>query len=89
MSIADRLSSFGVTIFSEMTALPLDDIAINLGQGFPPNWEEPGSCEAAACSLAEGGSDQYPPSQECRRCDKPLPIGTGRCWGGTSILAEK
>ena len=63
MSIADRLASFGVTIFSEMTALALEHDAINLGQGFP-NWEGAGFVkEAAARSLAEGGSDQYPPSQ--------------------------
>lgn len=63
MSIADRLASFGVTIFSEMTALALEHDAINLGQGFP-NWEGAGFVkEAAARSLTEGGSDQYPPSQ--------------------------
>ena len=63
MSIADRLASFGVTIFSEMTALALEHDAINLGQGFP-NWDGAGFVkEAAARSLAEGGTDQYPPSQ--------------------------
>jgi len=62
MSIADRLASFGVTIFSEMTALALEHDAINLGQGFP-NWDGAGFVkDAAARSLAEGGSDQYPPS---------------------------
>ena len=63
MSIADRLASFGVTIFSEMTALALEHDAINLGQGFP-NWEGAEFVkDAAARSLVEGGSDQYPPSQ--------------------------
>ena len=63
MSIAHRLAPFGVTIFSEMTALALEHDAINLGQGFP-NWDGAGFVkEAAARSLAEGGSDQYPPSQ--------------------------
>jgi aspartate/methionine/tyrosine aminotransferase len=63
MTIADRLASFGVTIFSEMTALALEHDAINLGQGFP-NWDGAGFVkDAAARSLAEGGSDQYPPSQ--------------------------
>ena len=62
MSIADRLAPFGVTIFSEMTALALEHDAINLGQGFP-NWDGAGFVkDAAARSLAEGGSDQYPPS---------------------------
>ena len=62
MTIADRLASFGVTIFSEMTALALEHDAINLGQGFP-NWDGADFVkEAAARSLEEGGNDQYPPS---------------------------
>jgi aspartate/methionine/tyrosine aminotransferase len=63
MAVADRLAPFGVTIFSEMSALALELDAINLGQGFP-NWDGAGFVkEAAAQSLAEGGHDQYPPSQ--------------------------
>jgi aspartate/methionine/tyrosine aminotransferase len=62
MSVADRLSSFGVTIFSEMTALALEHDAINLGQGFP-NWDGADFVKQAAIrSLEQGGSDQYPPS---------------------------
>jgi aspartate/methionine/tyrosine aminotransferase len=63
MAVADRLANFGVTIFSEMSALALELNAINLGQGFP-NWDGAAFVkEAAARSLAEGGHDQYPPSQ--------------------------
>ncbi|MGH8872150.1 MAG: aminotransferase class I/II-fold pyridoxal phosphate-dependent enzyme [Acidimicrobiia bacterium] len=63
MTVADRLSSFGVTIFSEMTALALEHDAINLGQGFP-NWDGADFVkEAARRSLEDGGSDQYPQSQ--------------------------
>jgi aspartate/methionine/tyrosine aminotransferase len=62
MSISDRLAPFGVTIFSEMTALAQEHDAINLGQGFP-NWDGVDFVkEAARRSLEEGGSDQYPPS---------------------------
>jgi aspartate/methionine/tyrosine aminotransferase len=62
VTIAERLAPFGVTIFSEMSALALELDAINLGQGFP-NWDGAGFAkEAAARSLAEGGHDQYPPS---------------------------
>jgi aspartate/methionine/tyrosine aminotransferase len=62
MFVADRLAAFGVTIFSEMTALALEHDAINLGQGFP-NWDGADFVkEAARRSLEEGGSDQYPPS---------------------------
>ena len=63
MAVSDRLAQFGVTIFSEMSALAVELDAINLGQGFP-NWDGAGFVkEAAARSLAEGGHDQYPPSQ--------------------------
>jgi aspartate/methionine/tyrosine aminotransferase len=63
MTVAGRLAPFGVTIFSEMSALALELDAINLGQGFP-NWDGAGFVkDAAARSLAEGGHDQYPPSQ--------------------------
>jgi aspartate/methionine/tyrosine aminotransferase len=62
MSTSDRLAPFGVTIFSEMTALALQHDAINLGQGFP-NWDGADFVkEAARRSMEEGGSDQYPPS---------------------------
>lgn len=63
MSVAERLDSFGVTIFTEMTALAVEHDAINLGQGFP-NWDGADFVkEAAARSMQQGGSDQYPPSQ--------------------------
>jgi aspartate/methionine/tyrosine aminotransferase len=62
MSTADRLAPFGVTIFTEMTALAAEHRAINLGQGYP-NWEGAGFVkEAAARSMATGENDQYPPS---------------------------
>jgi aspartate/methionine/tyrosine aminotransferase len=63
MPVSDRLAPFGVTIFTEMTQLAIDHGAINLGQGFP-NWDGADFVKAAAAaSMAEGGNDQYPPSQ--------------------------
>lgn len=62
MTVAKRLAPFGVTIFTEMTALAVSNGAINLGQGFP-DWEGATFAkEAAAASLARGDADQYPPS---------------------------
>jgi aspartate/methionine/tyrosine aminotransferase len=62
MSVASRLASFGVTIFTEMTQLAIEHDAINLGQGFP-NWNGADFVkEAAIRSVSEGGNDQYPPS---------------------------
>jgi aspartate/methionine/tyrosine aminotransferase len=62
MSTADRLAPFGVTIFTEMTALAAEHGAINLGQGYP-NWEGADFVkEAAIRSMAGGEHDQYPAS---------------------------
>jgi aspartate/methionine/tyrosine aminotransferase len=62
MAVSDRLSPFGVTIFTEMTRLAVEHDAINLGQGFP-NWDGADFVkDAAARSMEEGGHDQYPPS---------------------------
>ncbi|MFZ0012920.1 MAG: aminotransferase class I/II-fold pyridoxal phosphate-dependent enzyme [Acidimicrobiia bacterium] len=62
MSTSDRLAPFGVTIFTEMSALAVEHDAINLGQGFP-NWDGVGFVkDAARESLTAGGMDQYPPS---------------------------
>lgn len=66
MAVSQRLEPFGVTIFTEMTALALDHGAINLGQGFP-DWDgAPFAKEAAARSMERGDADQYPPSPGIR-----------------------
>jgi aspartate/methionine/tyrosine aminotransferase len=59
--VARRLRPFGVTVFSEITALAERHGAINLGQGFP-NWDGPDFIKQAAARSLEGGRDQYPPS---------------------------
>jgi aspartate/methionine/tyrosine aminotransferase len=62
MFVSNRLAPFGVTIFSEMTALAERYEAINLGQGFP-NWDGADFVKAAAsAAMLDGGHDQYPPS---------------------------
>lgn len=62
MEVSERLAPFGVTIFTEMTALAARHGAINLGQGFP-NWPGAGFVkDEAARSMSSGEHDQYPPS---------------------------
>jgi L-glutamine---4-(methylsulfanyl)-2-oxobutanoate aminotransferase len=62
MRVARRLQPFGVTVFTEITALAGEHGAINLGQGFP-DWDGPEFAkQAAIASMEEGGADQYPPS---------------------------
>ena len=58
--IASRLSAFGTTIFTEMSALAEQTGAINLGQGFP---DEDGPAEVleAAQAAIRTGRNQYAP----------------------------
>ena len=62
MAVSKRLAPFGVTIFTEMTALAAAHGAINLGQGFPDWGGAPFAKAAAALSMENGEADQYPPS---------------------------
>ncbi len=58
--IASRLSGFGTTIFTEMSALAERTGAINLGQGFPDEDGPPEVLEAAEAAL-RAGHNQYAP----------------------------
>jgi N-succinyldiaminopimelate aminotransferase len=57
---ATRLSGFGTTIFTEMSALAEATGAINLGQGFPDEDGPAAVLEAAAAALRDG-RNQYAP----------------------------
>jgi N-succinyldiaminopimelate aminotransferase len=58
--LASRLRGFGVTIFSEMSALAERTGAINLGQGFPDR-DGPAAMVEAAIQAMRDGRNQYPP----------------------------
>src|SRR5690606_30684378 len=61
VTVSRRRQPFGVTIFTEMTALAQAHDAINLGQGFPDG-EGPDFVKGAAAeSMRRGDADQYPP----------------------------
>lgn len=55
---ADRVRSFGTTVFAEFTALALETGAINLGQGFP-NFAAPDFIKAAAGKAIDDDLNQY------------------------------
>lgn len=55
---ASRVSTFGTTIFAEMTALAIQHNAINLSQGFP-DFDGPNEIKAAAIAALEAGKNQY------------------------------
>jgi N-succinyldiaminopimelate aminotransferase len=58
--VASRLSAFGTTIFTEMSALAERTGAINLGQGFPDQ-DGPDEVLEAAQAAIRNGRNQYPP----------------------------
>src|SRR5918911_2287970 len=60
MATATRLSGFGTTIFTEMSALAEATGAINLGQGFPDE-DGPAAVLEAAVGALRSGHNQYAP----------------------------
>jgi N-succinyldiaminopimelate aminotransferase len=58
--IASRLSGFGISIFTEMSALAVQTGAINLGQGFPDE-DGPAAVLEAAQAAMRNGHNQYAP----------------------------
>lgn len=60
--IANRLTQFGTTIFTEINTLARQHEAVNLGQGAPDFDSPPLMLEAAVTAL-HSGSNQYPPGQ--------------------------
>src|ERR1700687_3104401 len=61
MISAHRVSTFGTSIFAEMSRLAAERKAINLGQGFP-DFDGPDAVKAAAIAAIEAGDNQYAPS---------------------------
>ncbi len=60
-TFANRVSTFGTTIFTEINNLALEHEAINLGQG-KPDFDGPYEIvKAAIDALQDGQSNQYPP----------------------------
>jgi N-succinyldiaminopimelate aminotransferase len=57
-----RVTSFGTSVFSEISALAKKLDAVNLGQGFP-NFDGPKEVAQAAIEAIVGGHNQYAPSQ--------------------------
>lgn len=57
---ASRLPEVGTTIFSVMSALAVENNAVNLGQGFPDFGCDPALLDAVSASMA-AGQNQYTP----------------------------
>src|SRR5215831_13376044 len=58
MPLAHRVSSFGTSIFAEMSRLAVELKAINLGQGFP-DFDGPEAVRSVAMAAIQTGDNQY------------------------------
>ena len=58
---AERIASFGTSVFTEMSALAVQHQAINLGQGFP-DFAGPDFVKDAAIEAIRADLNQYAPS---------------------------
>ena len=56
--LANRVSGFGTTVFSEFSALAAQHGAVNLGQGFP-DFDGPEEVKEAAIAAIRNGVNQY------------------------------
>ena len=59
--LADRVTNFGTTIFTEMTNLAVSNQAVNLGQGFP-DFAAPSFIKEAARQAIADDINQYAPA---------------------------
>jgi len=74
---AARISGFGTSIFSEMSALAVQYDAVNLGQGFP-DFAAPEFVKAAAQRAIAADQNQYAPSAGSLRLRRALAEGWRR-----------
>ncbi len=81
-SPAARLSTFGTTIFAEMTALAIQHNAINLSQGFP-DFDGPAQVKAAAIAAIQSGDNQYALSNGQPDLRKAVAAHARRFYGQT------
>lgn len=76
--LAQRVRSFGTSVFSEFTALAVAHQAVNLGQGFPdfagPAWVKQAAADAIAADL-----NQYAPAHGLPRLRQAIAGHWARC----------
>jgi len=82
-SPAARLSTFGTTIFAEMTNLAIQHNAINLSQGFP-DFDGPAAVKAAAIAAIQSGDNQYALSNGQPDLRKAVAAHAARFYGQTA-----
>ena len=82
--IASRLSGFGTTIFTEMSALAERTGAINLGQGFPDEDGPAEVLEAAQAAIRDGRNQYAPLPGRARAARRRSPSTSSASTGSSS-----
>ena len=78
--LAQRVSGFGTSIFSEITTLALRHGAVNLGQGFP-DFAGPDFVKQAAAAAIAADLNQYAPSPGLLRLRQAVAAQWQRDYG--------
>lgn len=79
-SPADRIATFGTSVFTEMSALAVQHNAINLGQGFP-DFAGPDFVKEAAVKAIHDNLNQYAPSHGTPRLRNAVATDWGERFG--------
>ncbi len=77
---ADRIATFGTSVFTEMSALAVQHNAINLGQGFP-DFAGPDFVKEAATQAIHNNLNQYAPSHGTPRLRNAVAADWGQRFG--------
>jgi len=80
MSPAQRVATFGISIFAEMSRLAVERKAINLGQGFP-DFDGPEVVKEAAIAAIRAGENQYAVSNGQLALRRALAAHSQRFYG--------
>ena len=78
---ADRIATFGTSVFTEMSALAVQHQAINLGQGFP-DFAGPDFVKEAAARAIHANQNQYAPSHGTPRLRAAIAADWNTRFGG-------
>ncbi len=79
--LASRVSSFGTTVFAEISRLATERGAVNLGQGFP-DFDGPGHVKAAAIDAMNAEKNQYAPMTGVLELRRAIAESWARDHGG-------
>src|SRR6476659_4193208 len=77
---AEKIRSFGTSVFAEMSRLAVEHQAVNLGQGFP-DFAGPDFVKEAAAAAIFADHNQYAPSHGVPRLRNAIATTWGTAYG--------